>query len=269
MSGKLCEICNNLQKASDEENNNLRGSFKNDAVFSSAEGGCDGCQIIKKLCCAAFKDFERIGSYSINIYFGTRIWIEILWRDRVMKTIHPFVQQCEIQLGLMRSGRDIDSGPDLPWRCLPVYSVRNHSPPTLESSCPRIRDWLGTCRKAHKLCRGTENTLLPTRVIDVGSTFVEPRLYMSGENETASYLALSHCWGPPDSKVPRVTTTRGNFEQHCAEIPITCLPKTFRDAVEVTRDLGFRFLWIDSLCVIQDNDADWIHQASKMVRLVA
>ncbi|KAI4281986.1 MAG: hypothetical protein L6R38_003278 [Xanthoria sp. 2 TBL-2021] len=40
--------------------------------------------------------------------------------------------------------------------------------------------------------------------------------------------------------------------------------RTFTDAVKVTRQLGIRHLWIDSLCIIQDSEADWLHEYSLM-----
>lgn len=47
-------------------------------------------------------------------------------------------------------------------------------------------------------------------------------------------------------------------------IPLHTLSKTFQDAVEVTRRLGIRYLWIDSLCIIQDSAADWDTEAIQM-----
>ncbi|KAJ5999400.1 HET-domain-containing protein [Penicillium sp. IBT 35674x] len=42
------------------------------------------------------------------------------------------------------------------------------------------------------------------------------------------------------------------------------LPKTFQDAVVFTRKLGYRFLWIDSLCIVQDDSEDWLAEAGRM-----
>ncbi|KAF7532425.1 hypothetical protein G7054_g7944 [Neopestalotiopsis clavispora] len=52
-----------------------------------------------------------------------------------------------------------------------------------------------------------------------------------------------------------------------SEIPWNSLPNTFRDAIEVTRQLGVRYLWIDSLCIIQDDENDWKQESSKMVEV--
>jgi hypothetical protein len=42
------------------------------------------------------------------------------------------------------------------------------------------------------------------------------------------------------------------------------LPRTFRDAVEVTRGLGYEYIWIDSLCIVQDDPKDWKEEAPRM-----
>jgi hypothetical protein len=49
-----------------------------------------------------------------------------------------------------------------------------------------------------------------------------------------------------------------------ARFPIADLALTFRDAITVTRELGQRYLWIDSLCIIQDDHRDWETESKKM-----
>jgi hypothetical protein len=78
-------------------------------------------------------------------------------------------------------------------------------------------------------------------------------------------VALSHCWG---SSIP-VTTTLDKLDTHKTAIKLNTLPRTFRDAIEITRKLGFSYLWIDSLCIIQDSEEDWAHECSKMAAIYA
>lgn len=80
-----------------------------------------------------------------------------------------------------------------------------------------------------------------------------------------NYVALSHCWGPP-SKRP-ICTTKDNLSRHIAGISLSCLPKTFQDAVAITRALDLQYLWIDSLCIIQDDGNDWASEAPRMGEL--
>ncbi|KAK3360651.1 heterokaryon incompatibility protein-domain-containing protein [Lasiosphaeria hispida] len=76
------------------------------------------------------------------------------------------------------------------------------------------------------------------------------------------YLALSHCWGTDNTL--RCTTTRTSEAERRNHIPWDRLPKTYQDAILVTRKLGFRYIWIDSLCIIQDDLADWQQESSRM-----
>lgn len=102
---------------------------------------------------------------------------------------------------------------------------------------------------------------LPTRVIDVGPTdgFVNVKV-VETDRRLGMYVALSHCWG----KQQIITTTTKNIEDHKKAIPFQKLSKTFKDAVIVTRKLRMRFLWNDSLCILQDSGANWAKESAYM-----
>jgi hypothetical protein len=121
--------------------------------------------------------------------------------------------------------------------------------------------WLKTCLETHdSLCQVADNLPLPTRVLDVGlqeSNLVT--LYISN-GQNGQWLTLSHCWGTSHP----ATTTMSNLESQCTGIMISTLPQTFRDAIYITRRLGYRFLWIDSLCILQDSIIDWQIESVKM-----
>lgn len=75
------------------------------------------------------------------------------------------------------------------------------------------------------------------------------------------YVALSHCWGTGDDLKSKMM----DFQRELRiGMDPKLLPKTFRDAVHFTRQIGVRYLWIDSFCIIQDSDADWEEQNPKM-----
>lgn len=76
------------------------------------------------------------------------------------------------------------------------------------------------------------------------------------------YIALSHAWGL--GKHRPLETVRDNVEEHKTEIKTDALSRTFRDAITVCRRLGERFLWIDSLCIIQDDDDDKAREIPRM-----
>jgi len=104
---------------------------------------------------------------------------------------------------------------------------------------------------------------LPKRVVDVfppGSARGELRLHETLDNERWSYICLSHCWG----SIQPFQTTRRTLAARKRDILWDKLPQMFQDAVFVTRGLGRRFLWIDSLCIVQDDCQDYENQAPLM-----
>lgn len=126
-----------------------------------------------------------------------------------------------------------------------------------------LREWLNNCNKNHTRlkCRPS-TTFLPTRLIDVGNeASATIFLYETAKTDRFEYIALSHPWG---SNPPYFCTFRTNIEQHRMGINIADLPATFKDAVTVTQELGLRYLWIDSLCIIQGKDGDFEQEAGHM-----
>lgn len=102
---------------------------------------------------------------------------------------------------------------------------------------------------------------LPARVLDLrppkGTSSNSPQLT---EEFCGPYIALSHCWG----KTRHIITEKNNIESHKKGIPVQHLPKTLQDAIVLTKGIGLRYLWIDSLCIIQDDINDWKNEAAKM-----
>ena len=103
--------------------------------------------------------------------------------------------------------------------------------------------------------------VMPTRVIDVGSGdgSVTPRLHQSRGN-FGQWATLSHCWGL--STTTRLTSA--TLDEKLEGIPMESLSRNFRDAIIVSRILGIQYIWIDSLCIIQDSTQDWLRESAKM-----
>ena len=97
----------------------------------------------------------------------------------------------------------------------------------------------------------------PTRILDLSNNIVVLR----EDSPLERYACLSHCWGPVTDIVKTTKVTLADFK---VQIPWDKLTNTFRDAIEICRRIGIFFLWIDSLCIIQDSTADWKEQAGKM-----
>ncbi|KZM26127.1 hypothetical protein ST47_g2721 [Ascochyta rabiei] len=126
--------------------------------------------------------------------------------------------------------------------------------------------WVENCILNHPSCRAsaTQNNLsfVPTRLLDTSNDevrLVETKA-VSLSAMDQGYVALSHCWG----KVHIIRTLKENYSQHLSHIDFGDLSQTFQDAVHATRKLGFRYIWIDSLCIVQDDKDDWTAEAATM-----
>lgn len=158
--------------------------------------------------------------------------------------------------------------------------LRNNSPGFFEL----MFQWLRDCDETHQSTCHSHNsssanaTVLPTRLVDVGHANDDSgRVFLrvsktitrnnAGRPQDLKYIALSHPWGNA-AEHDHFCTTRQNFiDRLHGGIPISDLPKTFKDAVLVTRALGIRYIWIDSLCILQGIDGDF-HTEAKLMETV-
>jgi len=106
---------------------------------------------------------------------------------------------------------------------------------------------------------------LPTRLLYVGTENMPTlRLIMgSSTNIETEYAALSHRWGTNKSFV----LTLANRERYLQGIPPSNISSTLQDAIHITRGLGLQFLWVDSMCIVQDDASDWARESATMSRV--
>lgn len=145
-----------------------------------------------------------------------------------------------------------------------------------------IRSWLKSCKSHHRSCRvglsGTRHGLvpaaepatLPLRIIEVrdlamgGPRVIEPKSGLQAE-----YAALSYCWGQKledtGTVVTRWThvTLSTNLEDRLNQ-PLGPMPKTIEDAFDVCQQLEIFYLWVDSICIVQDDKDEWERESQKM-----
>ncbi|ETS75019.1 hypothetical protein PFICI_13503 [Pestalotiopsis fici W106-1] len=169
------------------------------------------------------------------------------------------------QNGNQGSSASLQQQDNLKWFEDPITDpMRYTGSPLAMDSCRR---WLRQCCSSHSCVPPGITSLPPTRVIDVGSPDGNrpPHLYITSAVKDAGmmYLTLSHCWGRNNSFE---TLTTDNLERWTQGFHLETLPQTFRDAVLICRSLNVRYLWIDSMCIIQkgDNLEDWRREAPKM-----
>ncbi|KAK3349101.1 heterokaryon incompatibility protein-domain-containing protein [Lasiosphaeria hispida] len=124
--------------------------------------------------------------------------------------------------------------------------------------------WRDECLRNHSLCRRgspvTAGTHRPTRLLNV-SDLNNPFLEETNDSTQGSYVALSYKWG--DGR-KALLTLKENVETHQWGISLGDLPLTCRDAIFVTNWLGYKYIWIDALCIIQNDGGDLDHELKHM-----
>lgn len=81
-----------------------------------------------------------------------------------------------------------------------------------------------------------------------------PRLVVvTHDTPIVPYATMSHCWG---SYMPLCLMSR-NIDEFNKQMPASKLSRSFQDAFLITKRLGLKYIWIDSLCIIQDSATDW------------
>jgi len=132
------------------------------------------------------------------------------------------------------------------------------------STIANIKVWLQNCDNGHgcmtnKRLNQFSTPFRPTRLIETypdNNDFVK----LDCSTNTDKYAALSYCWGTSVQS----TTTKSNISLRQNTIAVSQLPRTLQHAIAITRALGLSRLWVDSVCIVQDDKDDWSKEASKM-----
>jgi len=121
---------------------------------------------------------------------------------------------------------------------------------------------LDDCLENHARCPNRMQRLLPTRVLDLRPTGQNEsvKLYVSGNDEQGEYAALSYCWGGAQT----FTTTKMTLNDRIHGIFLSGVAQTIQDAILATRALGIRYLWVDALCIVQDDFKDKVREIAAM-----
>lgn len=144
-----------------------------------------------------------------------------------------------------------------------------------------IKRWLDICTRCHgehcglalqqprtPLGEGWDRWIKNFRFIDT----YEQRLVdakdlipLPVDQEFPRYVTLSYCWG----KGVEVKLTKQRLPEYRKRLPIDSerMPRTLRDAMDLVRALGLRYIWVDSLCIVQDDPEEWSSVAPLMGKL--
>ena len=139
---------------------------------------------------------------------------------------------------------------------------------TSSDACVRwIKERLTHCTRNHQVCNpslGDDNHArrqLPKRLIDI-TQHPTVRL-LETTTQHLKYACLSHCWG----RSMALTTTTSTLARRTEGIEWQHLPRTFQHTITLVLNLGLSYLWIDSLCILQDSDEDWTEHSGQMASI--
>lgn len=146
---------------------------------------------------------------------------------------------------------------DLPGRLVSVY-------PDDEECLSIARAWFQRCTRTHgDACALKIDAALPTRLIHVPLDPSAPLRLRVTEGMRGQYVTLSYVWGTGT----RFRTTSETLASRMQGFRLDELPRTLQDAVKITRLMGFEYLWVDALCIIQGDIDDWTHESALMARV--
>ncbi|KAI1421908.1 heterokaryon incompatibility protein-domain-containing protein, partial [Xylaria sp. FL1777] len=163
---------------------------------------------------------------------------------------------------------DSNSAPCVKW-------LRLETSPEYDPISPKNVEWIkGVLHELEQenmsLGVRRDGQFLPTRLIDlgVGNLGRHPRLVLATDLQSTkaqlAYAALSYCWGPPIEAAGQFKTTRATLQQRLARIDIGRTTPVIKDAADICKALGIRYLWVDAVCIIQDDNLDWEQEALQM-----
>ncbi|RWA11834.1 hypothetical protein EKO27_g3290 [Xylaria grammica] len=142
--------------------------------------------------------------------------------------------------------------------CKAFPGLKYHPVERTDSECSmeHLKDWIKICDENHT-CRSHGDPVLPSRVIRVSDDRVR---VIDGEGRRGRYMTLSHRWGDKET----FTLKKRNMAATMGSIPWKSIPKVYQESIQVTRLLGIEYIWIDTLCIVQDDAEDWKREAGKM-----
>ncbi|KAI3336430.1 HET-domain-containing protein [Xylariaceae sp. AK1471] len=151
-----------------------------------------------------------------------------------------------------------------------ISSVAYDSDLHSDAAYSKIRSWITSCETHHPSCPSAASHL-PTRVLDLSMqdkanpNTVKLRIT---RGERGRYATLSYCWGNDRQYKTILSSLNGNTNHDvCGGVAVPSLPLTIQDAITVARQIGLQYLWVDSLCIIQDSVDDMNIELGKMAQI--
>jgi hypothetical protein len=273
MTETLCDRCKTIPVdlfIKNEYEYELHPSFQH--LEQSAQVlGCRACKIfLDCLVSDPYRDVYRNSSYRAGPRYPGKILL-----DHYMTRRNNY-----IPLGIRCSGEPGDVGfvPCFAWSEEGVITKQHRwgfigfLSPQADSNdnIMVMRGLIDNCLKDHPQCRTAarrKRRKYPRRLVAVDAHPAGPRIRLVDgkdvKRKKAAYLTLSHCWGEVAEDAPW-KLTKSSAPLFYTDIPFHILPLTFRQAISITSRLGEKYVWIDSLCIIQDSVQDWVEESQIM-----
>ena len=222
-------------------------------VQHTASGGCESCKLLLRLLLPRYEENLKLSNGKFNLVAN---WVPFFRLGITFDSWYEITDRIELFT---------QTGEKTPW---PSIRTSQHVDGDTSSNehLRQAQVWLQHCLQHHQHCspsRSTEESLprLPKRVIDVTPLDHDGSIRLKeSDGERGEYACLSHCWGD----VRPYSTIKSNLARHKTKIAWADLPKSFQDAVDFVRRLGKKYLWVDSLCILQDDHSDWELHARQM-----
>ncbi|KAL2144178.1 hypothetical protein VTI28DRAFT_9469 [Corynascus sepedonium] len=153
-----------------------------------------------------------------------------------------------------------------------VLTDNTRSPGTLALA----KRWVSDCVRHHKRCRAGSGggVWYPRRLLDLSrsneaseqqSEQIVRLIETADVIPAGRYTTVSHRWG----SMEQLRLTKHTYPQLAEGLPLRSLPQLVQDVIFVSLEFGIRYVWIDLLCIYQDEDnmADWQREATLMNRV--
>ncbi|KAG9229836.1 heterokaryon incompatibility protein-domain-containing protein [Amylocarpus encephaloides] len=282
-----CDVCLDLDRFSDDRwklsikadlTDEYSFQFESSRLGDSVDAGCENCSIVKRgleLISRNLSLFDVSQIYRGRFILQPDSPLEVEILNEEEKKEYEEGEEFEAT-GCARVQFYTLPGKDLGCRggTGPFSNARDVLPELSAEKCSSIAfDWITRCRTDHEACTATEVEAnnLPRRLLDLKQREGAAVALVETQDDahchvgqdrglSVQYATLSHCWG----KAHVIQTTKENLALRMQGIEWAHLPKTFQDAITIVRALDIRFLWIDSLCIVQDDVQDWKEESVRM-----
>lgn len=251
-------------------------------LCQTASHGCKICQLFLLQMCPSIRsqcETQMLGpgyvslSRSYGPYAGTILRLRLTFHDTDREPTAEMPVVMDLQLGLATDEHDLEGLTSDGVKQSVVPNKRDISVASeVESWLTTLVKWFKICDN-HHFCRPSEPTsgAPPAfRLVEIGYADDYTDVVLRDVNDLGSmdrnrYITISHRWS---SEVESCKLLKQHVRERRQKIDVASLPLAFRDCIDVARNLqlhiGPLFLWIDSLCIIQDSEADWNAQAGVM-----